>query len=623
MKKMILGYKPLNELIMKKLYSFLCATVALLSVSSCQVDMIDAEKGNNEKGYTFSATIGEDTKTVLQDNVKVFWAKGDNITVFDAENMPVTFTGQQTEAAATADFYAASYNPAEKAYAVYPENADAEFDGNIISGLYISAEQTAVAGGFDPLYTVAVGKEAEKGKLTFKNVHSLVKFTVSGDKMPKTVSFTNGGDKAVAGNVSYNVSDKTAYVEDTESASLSVVLKPSAGEGFEAGKTYYIAFCADGDLEDMTLAFDDVVVKEVEGVKEDVSNGKIFDLGTVAFPAEKEMVEVTANYLYGYYYGGMGGSYNYTLILSDNGLSGESLYPNSKYFSIDIYSEVAVGDGAMVVPYGTYTFDPDDTYNPGTFTNEYSYVIITNDSSYTEYLFVSGTMTVTENHIDLVVEAEDGTVYHVTYDGSLDFGATSGDDYVSNLDDDVEIESETGYFYAENYGDYYEVGKINYMISIFADGETFSGESLMFEILTDNTTGITGNYAALTEEATELYDCFLPGDYEVEDGYLYPYCSWYMTVTEGYMDGEGYAPLVDGELMITEEDGVYTFTFDCYDDAGHNICGTIQAVGIDENGEPMAYTKSSSDVKKGKKNRTGWSVKTDDLRWTPKKLFVK
>lgn len=595
---------------MKKIYLFLCATAALLSVASCQEDMINVEQGNNEKGHTFSATIGGETRTILQDNVKVFWAKGDNITVFDAENKPVAFTGQQTEAAATADFYAASYNPAEKAYAVYPENAEAEFDGDIISGLYISAEQTAVAGGFDPLYTVAVGEEAEKGKLTFKNAHSLVKFTVSGDKMPETVSFTNGGTKAIAGDVAYNVSDKTAYIEDTESASLSVVLKPAAGEGFEAGKTYYIAFCADGDLEDMTLAFDDVVVKEVEGVKEDVSNGRIFDLGTVAFPAEKEMVEVTMNYLLGYYYGNLDAEgYWYSLILSVD----PEFYT---FISFDIFSETAVGNGPSVVPFGVYEFDPAYSTEPGTMAG--TYISIEGEDSD----IIGGTMTVTENHIDLVVEAEDGTVYHVTYDGSLEFETTSeGGDSVSNLDDDVEIESETGYFYAENWGDFYEVGKTNYIIYIFTDGETFSGESLMFEILTDNTTGITGNYAAFTDEEAELYDCFLPGDYEVEGDEMFLYFSWYMTVTEGGMDGEGYAPLVDGELMITEEDGVYTFTFDCYDDAGHNICGTIQAEGfiLDENGEPMAYTKSSSDVKKSKKNRTGWSVKADALRWTPKR----
>lgn len=559
---------------MKKIYSFLCATAALLSVASCQEDMINVEQGNNEKGYTFSATIGEDTKTVLQDNVKVFWAKGDNITVFDAENMPVTFTGQQTEAAATADFYAASYNPAEKAYAVYPENADAEFDGNIISGLYISAEQTAVAGGFDPLYTVAFGKEAEKGKLTFKNVHSLVKFTVSGDKMPETVSFTNGGDKAVAGNVSYNVSDKTAYVEDTESASLSVVLKPAAGEGFEAGKTYYIAFCADGDLEDMTLAFDDVVVKEVEGVKEDVSNGKIFNLGTVAFPAEKEMVEVTANYLSGYYYGNLDAEgYWYSLILSVD----PEFYT---FISFDIFSETAVGNGPSVVPFGVYEFDPAYSTEPGTMAG--TYISIEGEDSD----IIGGTMTVTENHIDLVVEAEDGTVYHVTYDGSLDFETTSeGGDSVSNLDGDLELSVEDAYFTAEGYDNEYE-GKMYYYITVYCDPETFAGHWLMLEIISDNMEDITGEYAAVAEahlDPENIYNCFFAGDYENEEEDIYPYYSWYLDVETLSDDGVVYnkqAPLVEGDILIEKDaNGVYTFMLDCYDDAGNSITGVIKGTG--------------------------------------------
>lgn len=559
---------------MKKIYLFLCATVALLSVASCQEDMINVEQGNNENGYTFSATIGGETRTTLQDNVKVFWAKGDNITVFDADNKPITFTGQQTEAAATADFYAESYNPADKAYAVYPENAEAEFDGDIVAGLHISAEQTAVAGGFDPLSTVAVGEETEKGKLTFKNAHSLVKFTVSGDKMPETVSFTNGGDKAVAGDVAYNVTDKTAYIEDTESASVSVVLKPAAGEEFEAGKTYYIAFCADGDLKDMTLAFDDVVVKEVKGVKEDVGNGRIFDLGTVAFPAEKEMIEVTANYLSGIYFGNLDAEgYWYQLIL----------YEDSEYntfVSFDIYSETAVGDGPSVVPFGVYEFDPSYSTEPGTMAGAY----ICYDGEDSD--IIGGTMTVTENHIDLVVEAEDGTVYHVTYDGSLEFETTSeGGDSVSNLDGDLELSVEDAYFTAEGYDNEYE-GKMYYTIYVYSDPETFAGHWLMLEIISDNMEDITGEYAAVAEahlDPENIYNCFLAGDYENEEEGIYPFYSWYLDVETLTDDGVVYnkqAPLVEGDILIEKDaNGVYTFMLDCYDDAGNSITGVIKGTG--------------------------------------------
>ena len=596
---------------MKKFYSFMLAA-AVFSVASCQKEMTN-DLINNEAGYKFSATISNDTKTVLQDGVKTLWAEGDNITVFDAEKKAVTFIGQQTEASATADFYAESFNPAEKAYAVYPESTkDAEFDGQTISGLYISAQQTAVAGGFDPRYTVAVGEETETGKLTFKNAHSLVKFTIAGEKAPESITFTNGGDKPIAGSVSYDVEEKKAQVA-AEGASLSIVLAPAAGESFEVGKTYYIAFCADGDMEDMTLSFDETVVKEVAGVKENVSNGKIFNLGEVGI-AEKEAVEVTATYLKGEYYSNdYSVGYNYYLLLSDKGYTDDyEFYPDSKFFVIDIYSDIPV-DGSYVVPHGVYTFDPDGTCEAGTIGGDYSYMLtIDDDYLQAESYFVNGKMTVTDNHIDLMIETEDGTLYHVTYEGSLEF-ASGSDSYISNLDDDLEIVSENGYFFAECYGDYYEVGKNNYMISIYENSETFSGSSVMFEILTDNANGITGKYIAFNAEEEEIYDCFLPGGYEVEEGYLYPYCSWYLSVTEGSMDGEGYAPLVDGEITITEDGGVYTFSFDCYDDAGHNISGNIKATGevYDENGEIVAYTRSgSTDVKKGK--REGWSVKLEN-----------
>lgn len=292
---------------MKKIYSFVCAAAAVLTVASCQKEMTNGLTVSEGDHYTFSATIGDQTKTVLQNGIMVMWSEGDNITVFDADNKPVTFIGQQTEAVATADFSAESYNPAEKAYAVYPECTDAaEFDGNVISGLYISNTQTAVAGGFDPRYTIAVGTETAKGQLTFKNIHSLVKFTITGEA-PEKVTFRNGGKKPIAGGVSYNVSEQKAQMNGI--SLLNINLVPAAGETFESGKTYYIAFCADGDMENMTLEFDGVVVKTVEGVKTEVRNGKIFDLGEVGVP---EAIEFTENPAWTVEYTGAGTIYGET-----------------------------------------------------------------------------------------------------------------------------------------------------------------------------------------------------------------------------------------------------------------------------------------------------------------------
>ncbi len=173
-------------------------------------------------------------------------------------------------------------------------------------------------------------------------------------------------------------------------------------------------------------------------------------------------------------------------------------------------------------------------------------------------------------------------------------GSTNnGQNGVGNLTDDVMIMSDNAYIIGECYGDYYGVGMNNYMISVFADAETLSGDSIMFEILSDGD-GIVGEYPVLDWYAESIYQCFLPGEYEVEDGYLYPYGSWYMTVTGGMMDGTAYAPLVDGDIVITETDGIYTITLDAYDDNGFNISGVLSGVGTiyDEEGNLMQRQKS-------------------------------
>lgn len=413
---------------MKKIYSYLCAAAAVLSAASCQKGITHDLKPAD--GYRFSASIVE-TKTVLKDNVKTYWEEGDNITVFDADNNPVTFFGQHTGTVATADFLAETYNPGTKAYAVYPANDDVTFDGSVFSGLSIAAEQTAVAGGFDPRYAIAVGEETSEGNLTFSNVHSLIKFTIRGES-PSKVTFTNGNTKAIAGNVSYDLSTQKATVDASES-SKEIVLKPASGS-FDVGETYYIVFCADGNLSNMTLKFDDIVVKEVSGIKANVKNGKIFNLGEVSLPEEEEIL--------------------------------------------------------------------------------------------------------------------------------------------SNLEEDVEINTENGYFYIESFDDYYEIGKYNYLISLYNTEDFETGDFLQFEILSDDPEGIIGEFQALTDDATELQNYFIPGNNKNE---VYADGMW---STYSTFDYEIFAPIVSGSLKVTADGDVYTFTFDCADDAGNKITGTIKATEL-------------------------------------------
>ncbi len=281
---------------MKKIYSFAFAAVAILSAASCQKE----ELTNNETllgggNFTVTATTEADTKTVLvddKDGNTIYWTPGDKITLFDVDNKTVSFATDIKENATTATFTnEAEFSAPDALLAIYPAKADAAFDGTTISKLRIAGSQTAVAGSFDPAYAVAVGTEDNSGNLYFKNINSLIKFTIGGEKAPATVTFANGGLRNIAGLFTYNTSDGV-ITPDVEAGAKSITLKPAEGEAFEVGKTYYIAFVPGGNLAKISLKFDETEVKYVEGPKfADESNGflinKIIDFGTVAFPAEE------------------------------------------------------------------------------------------------------------------------------------------------------------------------------------------------------------------------------------------------------------------------------------------------------------------------------------------------
>ena len=315
-----------------------------------------------------------------------------------------------------------------------------------------------------------------------------------------------------------------------------------------------------------------------------------------------ETKNLNAVYLAGTYYGGMSAEsgYNYYFVMSTNLPEGEDLPADTYFFAVDLYSSVPVADGENIVPAGKYVFDPDDTFLPGTFSNYYSYALVTDASgAESEYAYTSGEVIVSEDKVELTVTLSNGETCYVVYNGVPDMGSVNSGDGISSLTDDVLIISENAYIAGECYGDYYEVGMNNWMISIYADADTYSGHALMFEILTDGE-GIVGEYPVSDVYTTELGPCFLPGEYEVEDGYLYPYSSWYMTVTDGGMDGQAYAPIIDGELLIEEADGIYTIEFDLYDDNNNNIAGILSGYAelYDENGEPMNRQKKQSFAKK-------------------------
>lgn len=286
---------------MKKIYSIAFAAVALFSAASCQKEMADPSLSNGGD-FTITATTVADTKTVLDDDANViYWTPGDKISLFNTDGAEVVFSTDITVNSTTAKFTNdTEFNAPDALLAVYPTRTDKEttYDAanNKLKTLHIGGVQTAVAGSFDSRYAIAVGTETEKGKLTFKNIHTLIKFTIGGDKVPGTIKLKNNGARMIVGNFDYDLTNNTANV--IEGAGEVTLSGP-----FEAGQTYYIAVTPGIFGNGISLLFDSKTVKNT-GETITLLPNKIYNLGILEVPADVEEPVVSAvdvTRVWGYY----------------------------------------------------------------------------------------------------------------------------------------------------------------------------------------------------------------------------------------------------------------------------------------------------------------------------------
>lgn len=192
-----------------------------------------------------------ETKTQLaSDGLNVQWIAGDEITVFDGTNtesvtendVEVTYDQgrkfvAQSAGSATSFTGEAAVSAAEY-YAVYPYSSSAKMNAtsNLMTAS-LPAQQTAVAGSFADDLSVLVAK-ADGNTLNFKNVCSLVKFTLASDLTDiKSITLMGNKSEAVAGTFTINWNDGSPEVKVTN-AETYVTLR-NADASFLAPGDYY------------------------------------------------------------------------------------------------------------------------------------------------------------------------------------------------------------------------------------------------------------------------------------------------------------------------------------------------------------------------------------------------
>ena len=278
--------------------------------------------------------------------------------------------------------------------------------------------------------------------------------------------------------------------------------------------------------------------------------------------------------------------FDYAVVLSnqvgvyDLYTGGVDLKPEQSYLFLDIYSTVSAPNysASFKLPNGTYTLDVEGTTAAGTVGAEFSELIVINaDNEAEEIFFSSGTVTITDHLIDAVLTGEDGKVYHVqgvnkVVDNSTTYGAMQLDGYpTTTLTSDLALNfSANGSFiYADNYEDYFIVGKNLWYITVL-DEEALYEIPLM--ILLDPAKELPAGNFQISGNVCKETALF---------GYMDPYYGsavgcWLVQYTPDYELG-AMAALKSGNVSLAFAGETATVTINAVDEAGNKITGTCTA----------------------------------------------
>ena len=183
-----------------------------------------------------------DTKTVVEDETKVYWEPGDEIKVFSGNNSG-KFTTDITESSGTATFNGTLGVDALEGgldlWAVYPYFDGAVFDGQSITTV-LPSEQVARAGSFGKDMNLSIAHSTTT-TLQFYNVGGGIRFNVTQEGV-KRVVFEGQNNEILAGKVKigFGENGKPVVQEVTEGSPLITILPPSGQSTFQKNTWYYI-----------------------------------------------------------------------------------------------------------------------------------------------------------------------------------------------------------------------------------------------------------------------------------------------------------------------------------------------------------------------------------------------
>lgn len=537
-----------------------------LKVTSETILNFEAEGGKGVIAYTLEektrfSPVGQ---PVVEAFCEATWVS--ELTV--AEN--ITFQVAANEADARETEIVVTYGEQEVKVAVKQaakeinnENDEVVFEAQILTGEYYGDYYTPDAGNYYIFFS-DYGFTEDGNLLTNSIYYQLDLYGVLYDgeavdgyiPLPEGTYTLDKNDTMAVGTIGYSYS---CYMK-TNSSEIEVEVSFDVAE---------LVVAADGSC---------TLIATIEGKKH-----KVTFAGTSTIEDKREVntggedVEMEAGYADATYYGDQyspGVADNFYFFLSDKGFDADGWeLPNATYYRFDLFSNIVNPEEGLAIPYGTYNID-NGSSEPFTIGAQYSAYYIM-DSEGWDYAvssaITSGTVTISEDGViaDLMIA---GANHIITFSGDITITDASsgggegggGEGPYSTLWEDYRCNFDNHTLYYAYYGDYYEVGYMNWTFAVMPnDGE---GDFVQFDVLAgaDSTTNFFGEYAI--NDSFEAYTSYT--GYIDWDGYMVG--AWYYTE-----DGYTMAPFVDGTMSVVDNgDGTVTVEFDVYDDCDNNITGS-------------------------------------------------
>jgi hypothetical protein len=204
----------------------------------------------------------------------------------------------------------------------------------------------------------------------------------------------------------------------------------------------------------------------------------------------------------------------------------------------------------------------------------------------TEFTISQGTVTVTDNRFEAVLNMADGSIHRVVFEGELHVPYAVSfptPDLATTLTEDLIFAHNGAIMRLFYYGDYYERGYDYWRVALMETTNPVNGDYFMIDIITDalnegaNENNVVGEYVACSDLDIKP-NSFLAG---VMEGAAY-INSWRLVVEDDYIiNGNGRVPMTTGSVKIEKEGSGFLITIDSMDDANHKVKGTFSCGGVE------------------------------------------